>query len=128
VIAQHHVPYVATASAAFPDDMRAKIEKALSYEGFRMILLLTPCVTWGYDSRYSVKLARLAVETGYFPLYEVEYGTRYCVTYEPPMLPLEEFTRLQKRFRGAPLDLVRWEIEQKWEDLRFKMKRVTSDE
>lgn len=123
IIAQHYVPYVATASAAFPEDLQAKINKALSYEGFRLILLLTPCVTWGYDSRYSVKLARLSVETGYFPLYEVEYGTRYRLTYEPAGVPLEEFTRLQKRFRGAHLDLVRWEIEQKWADLRFKMQR-----
>lgn len=125
IIAQHRVPYVATASAAFPEDLQAKIAKALSYEGFRMILLLTPCVTWGYDSRYSVKLARLAVETGYFPLYEVEYGTRYRLTHEPAGVPLEEFTRLQRRFRGASLDLMRWEIEQKWADLRFKMQRET---
>jgi len=125
IIAQHRVPYVATASAAFPEDLQAKIAKALSYEGFRLILLLTPCVTWGYDSRYSVKLARLAVETGYFPLYEVEYGTRYRLTYEPAGVPLEEFTRLQRRFRGASLDLVRWEIEQKWADLKFKMQRET---
>lgn len=125
VIAAHRVPYVATASAAFPDDLAQKVRKAASLRGFRLIILLTPCVTWGYESRYSVKLARLAVETGYFPLYEVEEGVHYRITYEPPMRPLTEFARLQKRFRGANLVQIQREIALKWADLRFKCQRAS---
>ncbi len=125
-MAAHRVPYVATASAAFPEDLDAKIRRASGIEGFRLIHLLTPCVTWGCDSRYSVKLARMAVETGYFPLYEVEWGTQYRVTYEPAMLPLEKFTRLQRRFAGSDLGLIRAEIEQKWDELRFRGSRQPS--
>ena len=92
-------------------------------EGLRFILLFTTCVTWGYDTRYGVKLARLAVETGYFPLYEVEGGVDYRITYEPPFRPLEEFTALQKRFRNADLTLLKEELRQKWEDLRWNVAR-----
>lgn len=124
IMAAHQAPYIATASPAFPDDLHAKVRRAMQVKGFRMILLLTPCVTWGFDSRLAVKLARLSVETGYFPLYEVEWGKRYRVTYEPAMLPLERFTRLQKRFQGADLEALREEVDEKWEDLRFKASRV----
>jgi pyruvate ferredoxin oxidoreductase beta subunit/2-oxoisovalerate ferredoxin oxidoreductase beta subunit len=127
IMAAHRVPYVATASAAFPEDLEAKVKRASQIDGFRMILMLTPCVTWGYDSRFSVKLARLAVETGYFPLYEVENGKHYRVTYEPAMLPLEKFTRLQKRFHGANLDLARREMDEKWDELRFRSARSAGE-
>lgn len=123
IVAAHKVPYVATASVAFPQDLVAKVRRAAQIRGFRMIVILTPCITWGYDSRHSVKIARLAVETGYFPLYEVEWGRHYRVTYEPAMLPLERFTRLQKRFHGADLQALSQEIQSKWEDLRFKAAR-----
>ncbi|HEX3000154.1 MAG TPA: thiamine pyrophosphate-dependent enzyme [Armatimonadota bacterium] len=128
IMASHRVPYVATACAACPEDYAAKVKKALSIEGFRMILVLSPCVTWGFESRNSVKLARLAVETGYFPLYEVEWGKRYHITYEPSMAPIERFTSLQKRVQGADLTLMRREIEDKWNELRFKCARTPGSE
>ena len=123
IMASHGVPYVASACAAYPDDLTAKVTKAMNMRGFRFILLLTPCVTWGYDSRVSVKLARLAVETGYFPLYEVDGGHRYRITHEPQMRPFEEFAQLQKRLRRSDLRIAKREIAQKWEDLRFKASR-----
>jgi len=87
--------------------------------------VLTTCVTWGVEARHSMKVARLAVDTGYFPLYEVEHGVRYRITYEPPMLPVEEFAVLQKRFRqgNGSLQALKREIAHKWEDLRFKASR-----
>ena len=123
IMASHGAPYVATASAAYPEDLSAKVTKAMHMKGFRFILLLTPCVTWGYESRVSVKLARLAVETGYFPLYEVDAGVRYRITHEPERRPFEEFAQLQKRLRRADLRIAKREIVQKWEDLRFKASR-----
>lgn len=123
IMVSHGVPYVATASAAYPEDLHTKVRKAIEMTGFRFILLLTPCITWGYESRNSMKLARLAVETGYFPLYEVEEGVRYRITHEPARRPLEEFTNLQRRLRGADLRIAKREIDQKWADLRFKASR-----
>lgn len=123
IIAAHRVPYIATACPAFPEDLEAKVRKAKSIKGFRMILVLTTCVTWGVEARYSMKVARLAVDTGYFPLYEVENGVRYRITYEPPMHPVEEFAALQKRFQNNNLDGLKREIQMKWEDLRFKASR-----
>jgi pyruvate/2-oxoacid:ferredoxin oxidoreductase beta subunit len=125
ILAAHRAPYIATACPAFLDDFEAKVRHAMSLSGFRLILLLTTCVTWGYETRHAMKLARLAVDTGYFPLYEVEHGVRYRITYEPPMRPVEEFAALQKRFRNGNggLSALKYEIAQKWEDLRFKAGR-----
>lgn len=125
ILAAHRVPYIATACPAFPEDLEEKVRRAKSMSAFRLILVLTTCVTWGVEARHSMKVARLAVETGYFPLYEVEHGVRYRITYEPPMLPVEEFAALQKRFRQGNGDLraLKREIAHKWEDLRFKASR-----
>jgi pyruvate/2-oxoacid:ferredoxin oxidoreductase beta subunit len=128
IMAAHRVPYVATASAAYPEDLQAKMQKAAQMEGFRIVVLPTPCVTWGFESRYSVKAARLAVETGYFPLYEVEGGRRYRITHEPAMLPLDHFTRLQRRFSGADLQAIRAELDEKWAELRFRSARERAGE
>jgi pyruvate/2-oxoacid:ferredoxin oxidoreductase beta subunit len=123
ILAAHRVRYIATASPAFPEDLEAKVKYASSLSGFRLILLMTTCVTWGFEARHSMRLARLTVDTGYFPLYEVEHGVRYRITYEPPMRAVEEFAALQKRFRNGDLVALKREIAQKWEDLRFKAGR-----
>lgn len=123
IIVAHRPAYVATACAAFPEDLSAKVRKAHAMRGFRFILLQTPCVTWGYDSKLSVRLSRLAVETGYFPLYEVEDGVHYRITHEPAMIPFAELAQLQKRFRDADLAEIEWEIAEKWADLHYKASR-----
>lgn len=116
IMMAHKVPYLATASIAFPEDMRMKLRKAISIKGFRFILLLNPCVTWGYESKDTVKLARLSVETGYFPLYEIEDGV-LRITHKPEMRPFEEFAALQSRFRGVDLEGMKEEIRERWERL-----------
>ena len=73
IMAAHGIDYVATASAAYPLDLYDKIKKALAIQGTKYIHIHTPCPPgWGFDPRYSIKIGRLAVETGYFDLYEVE--------------------------------------------------------
>lgn len=124
ILAAHRVPYLATASAAFPRDLAAKLKTALTYKGFKLVHVVTACLNWGFESRLAIRVARLAVETGFHPLYEIEGGRRYCVTYEPPFVPLEEFTRLQRRFQGVDLELLRRDIAERWEDLRYKAARV----
>ena len=75
IMAAHGIDYVATASAAYPLDLYDKIKKALALQGTKYIHIHTPCPPgWGFDPRYSIKIGRLAVETGYFDLYEVEHG------------------------------------------------------
>lgn len=124
ILAAHRVPYLATASAAFPGDLAAKLTTALTYKGFKLVHVVTACLNWGFESRLAVRVARLAVETGFHPLYEIEGGRRYRISYEPPFAPLEEFTRLQRRFQGVDLELLKHDIAERWEDLRYKAARV----
>jgi pyruvate ferredoxin oxidoreductase beta subunit/2-oxoisovalerate ferredoxin oxidoreductase beta subunit len=124
ILAAHRVPYLATASAAFPRDLDAKLKKALAYKGFKLVHVVTACLNWGFESRLAIRVARLAVETGFHPLYEIEGGRRYRLTYEPPFVPLEEFTRLQRRFQGVDLELLKRDVAERWEDLRYKTARA----
>lgn len=124
ILAAHRVPYLATASAAFPRDLDAKLKTALTHKGFKLVHVVTACLNWGFESRLAIRIARLAVETGFHPLYEIEDGRRYRVTYEPPFVPLEEFTRLQRRFQGVDLELLKRDIAERWEDLRYKTARA----
>jgi pyruvate/2-oxoacid:ferredoxin oxidoreductase beta subunit len=123
LLAAHRVPYLATASAAFPEDLEAKVKRAASTRGFKLVHLATACLNWGFESHLAVRVARLAVETGFHPLYEIEGGRRYRITHEPKFLPLEEFTSLQRRFQGVDLDLLRRDIAERWSDLRYRAAR-----
>mgnify|MGYP001570536163 CR=1 FL=1 len=123
ILAAHRVPYLATASAAFPRDLDQKVRKALTYRGFKLIHLVTACVNWGFESRLAIRVARLAVETGFHPLYEIEGGRRYRITHEPAFAPLEEFTGLQRRFQGVDLALLGRDAAERGEDLRYKAAR-----
>lgn len=99
IMAAHHVPYAATASIAFPDDLVAKVTKASQMSGLRFIHLLSPCPPgWKTESEMTVKLARLAVKTRVFPLYEIDWGERYTLTQSSPSVPVAEYLRLQGRF------------------------------
>ncbi|HBH01817.1 MAG TPA: pyruvate synthase subunit beta [Candidatus Rokubacteria bacterium] len=124
LLAAHRVPYLATASAAFPRDLDAKLRKALTYKGFKLVHVVTACLNWGFESRLAIRVARLAVETGVHPLYEIEGGRRYRLSYEPTFAPLEDFTRLQRRFQGVDLALLKQDIAERWEDLRYKAARA----
>src|SRR6185295_13973052 len=82
IMAAHGVPYAATASVGFMDDMLRKVEKAKAIRGFRILTLLVPCIDgWGLDDDGGLQAARYAVECGAFPLYEVEDGNRYTLNY-----------------------------------------------
>jgi 2-oxoisovalerate ferredoxin oxidoreductase beta subunit len=123
ILAAHRVPYLATASAAFPRDLEAKVKKALGFRGFKLVHVVTACLNWGFEARLAVKIARLAVETGFHPLYEIEGGRRYRINHEPSFVPLAEFTRLQRRFRGVDLALLEQDVAERWSDLRYKAAR-----
>jgi pyruvate ferredoxin oxidoreductase beta subunit len=95
----HHIPYVATASVANLHDLEAKVTKAMALHGARYIHVHVPCpLGWGSEACDTIKVARLAVETGLFPLFEAEYGE---ITDRTPIrrpVPVQEYLRLQKRF------------------------------
>jgi pyruvate ferredoxin oxidoreductase beta subunit len=95
----HEIPYVATATIADLHDLEAKVERAMTFRGARYLHLLVTCpLGWGAASHDSIRLARLAVESGLFPVFEGEAGE---VTHVSPIrrqVPVEEYLRPQRRF------------------------------
>ena len=100
IAAAHGVPYVATASVAFPFDIQAKVKRALKVKGPKYIQIHVPCpLGWGHDPSLTVEIAKLAVQTGLYPLYEMENGQVTRVRPVPKRVPVEEYLRPQARFR-----------------------------
>jgi len=99
-MAAHRIPYAAAASIAFPEDLIAKFKKAKEKRGgSRFIHIFASCATgWGAPSDMSVKIARLAVQTNIFPLYEIEDGTRYTLNYKGDCR-VEDYLQTQGRFK-----------------------------
>lgn len=100
IVAAHDVPYVATACPSYPFDMMNKVKKGLDTPGPAYIHVLSVCPTgWRCPPDLAVRMGRLAVETGVFPLYEIEAG-RYKLTFDLPQFrPLNDYLKLQGRFR-----------------------------
>jgi pyruvate ferredoxin oxidoreductase beta subunit len=95
----HDIPYVATASVSDLRDLEAKVRKAMSYRGARYIHILVTCpLGWGTKSRDAIKMARLAVRSGLFPVFEAEYGEVTASTPIRERVPVEEYLRPQRRF------------------------------
>jgi len=95
----HEIPYVATATVADLHDLEAKVEKAMSLRGARYLHVLVPCpLGWGSASHDTIRLARLARETGLFPVFEAERGEVTQVTKIRRHVPVEEYLRPQRRF------------------------------
>jgi pyruvate ferredoxin oxidoreductase beta subunit/2-oxoisovalerate ferredoxin oxidoreductase beta subunit len=108
VLAAHRIPYAATLSIAHPEDFRAKVRRALEFQGFRFLLIHAPCPTgWKTEPAETVELVRLAVRSGVFPLYEVLGGVDYRISLEPDGTDPEAYYRRQKRFGGEDIDLER---------------------
>lgn len=96
----HDIPYAASASIHNINDFRKKVQKAKNIDGPSLIHIQTPCPTgWGYDPAKSIELARLAVQTGAWILYEYEDG-RFTINSKPKKLkPLKEYIGIQRRFK-----------------------------
>ena len=112
IIAAHGTPYVATASIAYPDDLIRKVKKATTIKGPRYIHIQTPCpIGWGFPENKTIEVARLAVLTGLWNLYEVEHGKLNVTLKVPERRSIREYLSLQKRFRHLT-DTEIQEIEQ----------------
>lgn len=128
ILIAHGVPYVATASVGYPHDFLSKLQRAKSIRGFRFIHLHAPCpIGWRFDPKYTVKVAKLAVETGLWVLYEY-YNGRITLSgpsrpYADPSKrkPVEEYLKLQGRFRKVDQELIneiKRNVEENWEWIR----------
>jgi pyruvate ferredoxin oxidoreductase beta subunit len=118
----HHVPYVAQAAANHWDDLSRKVERAVAADGPAFLNVLTDCpVGWGHEPRLLPQVLDAAVDSLYWPLYEVVDG-HYRLTYSPQkIVDIEEWLRPQKRFahllrpeNGELVDEIRSQIERDW--------------
>ena len=95
----HNIPYVATASVADLHDLEAKVTRAMGMEGARYIHIMVPCpLGWGSAPQDTIRVARLAVESGFFPLFEAEHGRVTRSHKIRRKVPVEDYLRLQRRF------------------------------
>ncbi len=126
VLAGHHLPYVAqTIGYMNFKDLYEKAEKAIYTEGPTFLNVMAPCPRgWGYPTDMLMQINKLAVETCYWPLYEVIDG-KYKINYKPTnKLPIEEFLKPQKRFRHMFKPGNEWmieefqkEVDKRWQEL-----------
>lgn len=95
----HEIPYVATATVADLHDLEHKVRRAMSMHGARYLHILVPCpLGWGAASHDTIRLARLAVESGFFPVFEAERGEVTGVSKIRRQVPVEAYLQPQKRF------------------------------
>ena len=95
----HGIPYVATASSGYPADIQRKVKKALSIKGPKYIQIHVPCpLGWRHEPAQTYQVAKLAVETGLYPMIEYENGVLTARKLNPPK-PVEEYLKVQGRFK-----------------------------
>jgi pyruvate ferredoxin oxidoreductase beta subunit len=107
IAAAHNIPYVATACPSYPIDLVQKVKKAANKEGPAYLHILSVCPTgWRSAPDLSIRLGRLAAETGVFPLYEIEDGQYRLSIDFPELRPMKDYTKLQGRFRHLTDDMI----------------------
>jgi pyruvate ferredoxin oxidoreductase beta subunit len=95
----HEIPYVATATVADLHDLEAKVRRAMEFRGARYLHVLVPCpLAWGSASCDTIRVARLATQSGLFPVFEAERGDVVAVTHIRNQVSVEEYLRVQKRY------------------------------
>ncbi|MBW2649776.1 MAG: pyruvate synthase subunit beta [Deltaproteobacteria bacterium] len=117
----HGIPYMATASVAYPADIYTKFRKIRSIKGTKFIHILSPCPPgWQIDSADSIRVSRMATQAKVFPIYEVEDG-RYTINVYPEReVTVKDYVKAQGRFRYITDDVVNAAQEladRKWEEL-----------
>jgi pyruvate ferredoxin oxidoreductase beta subunit len=95
----HEIPYVATATVAELRDLEYKVERAMEFRGARYVHIFVPCpLGWGSAARDTIRIARLAKESGLFPVFEAERGEVASVSKIRRQVPVEEYLRPQRRY------------------------------
>lgn len=123
----HNLPYVATANPSYPIDLMNKVKKAAGIRGPKYLHVYSVCPTgWRSATDLAIRLGRLVVETGIFPLYEVENG-KYRLNVDLPKLrPVDDYLKTQGRFRHLTDDLrkeIQQRVNQDYAQLKKKAKR-----
>lgn len=133
-IIAHNIPYVAQASPSNWNDLVTKVEKALAIDGPAFMNIVAPCHRgWRYEMPATIEMAQLAVDTCFWPLFEVENGA-WKLTYKPrEKLPLKDWLSKQGRFRHLftpenehVLDELQDAVDQRWEELLWRCSREES--
>lgn len=124
IMAAHNLSYVATCSASYPLDLYDKVKKAVALPGVKYIHVQIPCPPgWGFEPRCTVKMGKLAVETGLFELYEVENsavrltGASQKIADKRSLVPVAEYFRAQGRFRllsASDIEEIQQQINRRW--------------
>ena len=122
IAAAHDIPYVATACHSYPFDLMNKISKAMAVVGPSYIHVLSVCPTgWRLAPELTIRAGRLAVQTGIFPLYEIEKG-EYTLNFDFPQLrPVEDYFKIQGRFRHLSKETIA-QIQERVIDKYAKLK------
>ncbi|MBP8645141.1 MAG: pyruvate synthase subunit beta [Syntrophobacteraceae bacterium] len=127
IMEAHHPAYLATTCSSFPQDLYNKFTKAKQIHGTRFIHLMVPCPTgWGFPTKDTIRIGRLAVESGVVVLFEIEDGTVRLTGRSLGMArsgrrrPVEEYLRAQSRFRRMSAEQVRAfqrQVDEQWRQL-----------
>ncbi|MCP4652403.1 MAG: pyruvate ferredoxin oxidoreductase [Candidatus Omnitrophica bacterium] len=100
ICAAHHIPYAATASVGYPQDVQKKVKKALDIRGPKFLQIHVPCpLGWRSDPAATLEIAKLAVQTALYPIVEYEYGKLVKVMKIASLKPVVEYLKLQGRFK-----------------------------
>jgi pyruvate ferredoxin oxidoreductase beta subunit len=127
IAAAHNIPYVATACSSYPFDLIQQVKKAAHIHGPAYVHVLSVCPTgWRIPPNRSIWIGRLAVETGVFPLYEIENG-KYRITVDVPELrPVSDYLKPQGRFRHLTpdrVDQIQERVTREYNELKAKTTR-----
>jgi pyruvate ferredoxin oxidoreductase beta subunit len=125
IAAAHDIPYVATACPSYPFDLMAKVAKGAAIHGPAYVHILSVCPTgWRSATNLTIRIGRLAVETGIFPLYEVENG-KYKLSIDLPRLrPVQDYLKLQGRFRHLSeetINEIQYRVSEEYAKLKEKV-------
>ncbi|MCL6518256.1 MAG: pyruvate ferredoxin oxidoreductase [Armatimonadetes bacterium] len=125
IMVAHNIPYCAQASPSHWNDFVTKVQKALNTDGPTFINVLSPCrLGWAFPPEKAIQIARDAVNSCYWPLYEVENG-KYRLTYKPKeKLPITEFLKEQTKYRHLMKPENQWIIEEIQKEVDTQWERL----
>ncbi|MFH1420962.1 MAG: pyruvate synthase subunit PorB [Candidatus Aenigmatarchaeota archaeon] len=128
IVAAHHIPYVATASIANPNDLENKVKKALAANGPSFINVHCPCPPgWRFGAGQTVNIAKMAVETGMWVLLEIENGTMR-INQKPKFTPIADYLKTQGRFKhikDSEIEKIQAHVYEEWKHYEaFEKKNV----
>ncbi len=131
ILEAHGIPYIATGIASYPLDLFEKFKKARTIHGSKYFHILSPCPPgWGYDPKDTISIGRLAVQTGFWILYEIENGifklSKPSSRYLDPLKrkPIEEYLKAQKRFSEMTqqqIKVYKVYIDNMWKDIKRRI-------